>query len=228
MRKAILFIMVSLMAFSLVACGDDEKKVTEKETTVEKETTTENDVTDDTKDDETEESSEDEKEMLSFSSFSVNFNYIECHYSSDFYSKDEGVTNFLYKDKKYIFGMRVDTGLTQEAFTGKLEDVVNYAINSDAIGELEYGINMSFDEEKGLEIISSENVKIADVDSIKYTGKIYSNDGKENFYYCYAMILDDTPTVVFGFVYDETQSDELIKEAMKCTDDLVKTIEVTE
>ena len=74
------------------------------------------------------------------------------------------------------------------------------------------------------EISSREAVQVNGFDSVKFSGTVNRDDGKQYYFYGYSFIIDDLPCAVIGIVSDPESGEAEIKAIEEETDWVASTI----
>lgn len=117
---------------------------------------------------------------------------------------------------------------TEKEFKGTVEDVFDYFNSGDyyLINNIIFKGEASFTSSEKFKIIKEqqENVKVNELDMIKFKGKVVDRYKKEFKVYGYSFIIDNTPCMLIGFDFSNEAKDELIDDIEKEVDIMIKTV----
>ena len=143
-------------------------------------------------------------------------------YSSKLRYKKQSNSILFYNNNDALVGITFNT----TKYNGDLKDIINLLmdsfINDSATSSSGNIYNQKFT------LLDTENVKINNNDSIKFSGLVENQGGWNCHIYGYALVVDDIPILFTGIVSSKEQSSDLIKEIEDRVDTMVKTIKSRE
>ena len=115
----------------------------------------------------------------------------------------------------------------QDTFSGSTLDVFDFLNNGNVFQDIASSSEANFfGNSNSYKIVKkqSENLKINEIDTVKFIGSVTDENGRECYAYGYTFILDNTPCMVVGFILSENQEQSLIQNIKSEVDMMMKTV----
>jgi len=215
MKKILSIVLVLLLVLNIVACGsnDDTNQSNEDNTKQTDVNTTDNHTT--------EPSNQDSTTVEKPKDTEVHIPGEEIYFTvpAGWDVEDENLSMIISQNKDCLVSICYEWPMSNDYDLVEKIPTLGYFFTADADSESQGNIRNST-----IEIVSSENATIANIEGIQFTGSVNNERGWKCHTYGYIFTIDDVIVMVTGLVSAQAQDAQMIAEINSLTDQVAASV----